>query len=251
MRRSGHRARPAGPLARSEGRRGTRADAAYARIKAKILRCEFDPGGLLTESGLARELRTTKMPVREALSRLVQEGLVRSIPRKGYEVDPVTLRDARDLFELRLAVEPLSVELAASRIDERALARLAELCEVTCDPKDLASVREFTDRHREFHLLITNACGNGKLIDVVRRVLEESDRLVYLGLLRLDRDASLGAAHRELLEALEQRDGQAARRIAIDTVLKTRDELLSTAFNSPAVQMTPLQPRALVASGRG
>jgi DNA-binding GntR family transcriptional regulator len=238
-----------------EGPRGTkrltRADIAYERIKAKIVRCEFEPGVRFTEAALAAELRTTKMPVREALSRLVQEGLVRSIPRKGYEVDPVTVRDTRELFELRLAVEPLAVELAAQRIDERTLARLAELCMVKCDPRDRASVRAFAQSHREFHLLITRACGNHRLSDVVEHVLEEADRLVYMGLLRLDRDASLGAGHGELLKALELRDGAAARRIAAETVIKTRDELLSEAFNSPAVQLAALQPRALVTTARG
>lgn len=217
---------------------------AYELIKAKILRCEFESGVRFTEAGLATELRLTKMPVREALARLVQERFVRSIPRKGYETEPVTVRDARDLFELRLAVEPLAVELAASRIDDRTLRRLNQLCKVTADPKDLASVAEFADRHREFHLLIVRACGNRKLSDVVERVIEESDRLVYMGLLRLDHRASLGAGHRELLEALEKHDGAVARRIAAVTVEKTRDDLLDAALHSPAVQLAELRPHA-------
>lgn len=218
------------------------------RIKAKILRCEFEPGACLTEVQLAAELTTTRMPVREALSRLVQEGFVRSIPRKGYEVSPVTVRDALDLFELRLALEPTVAELAAERIGEPALSRLDELCEVRCDPSNLASVAEFATQHREFHLLIARASGNRKLIEVIERVFEESDRLVYMGLLRLDHHTDLGAGHRELLEALERRDGAAAREITTRVVRQTQEQLLTTAFRSPAVQLAELRRRPLVAT---
>jgi DNA-binding GntR family transcriptional regulator len=225
----------------------TLTDEAYARIKARVLRCEFEPGARFSEGQLADELRLTKMPVREALSRLVQEGLVRSIPRHGYEVNPVTVRDVHDLFELRLAVEPLAVELAARRIDEPTLRRLAELCEVTCNPTDLASITQFADAHREFHLLIVRACGNRKLSDVVERVLEDADRLVYMGLLRLDHHAKVGTEHHALLDALERRDGAAAREFATTSVRQTQAELLAAAFDFPEIQLAELRPRPLAA----
>jgi DNA-binding GntR family transcriptional regulator len=226
----------------------SRADEAYARIKAKIQRCEFQPGARFSEAQLAAELALTKMPVREALSRLIQEGLVRSMPRHGYEVKPITVRDMLDLYQLRLAVEPLAVELAASRIDRPTLGRLSELCEVTCDPSDLASIAEFADAHREFHLLICRACGNRKLSDVLERVLEEFDRLVYMGLLRLDHHATLGTEHKPLVDALERRDSAAAREFAKNSVLETRAEILTAAFDYPEVQLAELRPRPLAAA---
>jgi DNA-binding GntR family transcriptional regulator len=146
-----------------------------------------------------------------------------------------------------LAVEPLAVELAARRIDHQTLQRLRDLCDVTCDPKDLDSVAEFAERHREFHLLITRASGNRKLSDVVERVLEESDRLVYMGLLRLDHHARLGKEHEPLLNALERGDSAAARQIATDTVVQTKQELLDAAFDSAAVQLAELRPTPLSA----
>lgn len=231
----------------------TRTEEAYSRIKARILRCEMAPGERFSEGRLALALGFAKAPIREALSRLVHEGLVRSVPRHGYDVMPVTVRDAHDLFELRLTVEPRAIELAAGRIDERTLRRLEQLCEVDYDPEDHDAVANFADLHREFHLLVVRACGNRKLSAVVEQVLEESERLIYMGLLDREGHHDMADRHKPLLEALTRGDGAAARQLATDVLLKTQQELLSATFRSPSVQSAHLTTQILQtasASGR-
>jgi DNA-binding GntR family transcriptional regulator len=227
--------------------RTTRTGEGYRQIKQRILRCEMAPGARFSEGRLAADLGFAKAPIREALSRLVQEGLVRSIPRHGYEVIPVTVRDAHDLYELRLTVEPRAIELAAGRIDKRTLARLEQLCEVAYEPDDREALANYADRHREFHLLVVRACGNQKLSAVVEQVFEESERLIYMGLLARDHHHDMAARHKPLLEALARADGSAARQIATEVVLKSQQELLSATLRSPSVQSAQLGPGGVAA----
>jgi DNA-binding GntR family transcriptional regulator len=96
---------------------GSLADEAYARIRRRIVGCDLAPGEQVTEGQLVETHGIGKTPVREALQRLAQEGLVQPIRRHGYRVAPITLRDVRDLFGLRLIIEPAAAELAVGRID--------------------------------------------------------------------------------------------------------------------------------------
>src|SRR3546814_9020930 len=76
-------------------------DIAYETIKHDIIRCALAPGEEVTEARLALRLGLGKAPVRAALMRLSQEGLIRALPRRGYLVAPVTLRDVQDIFQFR------------------------------------------------------------------------------------------------------------------------------------------------------
>src|SRR4051812_15077038 len=73
-------------------------DAAYRMLRKRILTCELCPGQWFTERRSAVELGLGLSPVRGALTRLVQDGLVQSVPAKGYRVTPLTLKSVKDLF---------------------------------------------------------------------------------------------------------------------------------------------------------
>jgi len=90
----------------------TRGDDAYARIRRDILSCHLMPGASTTESQLMSDYGIGKNSVRIALVRLIQEGFVRSIPRQGYRITPITLKDVEEVFALRVQLEPLAARLA-------------------------------------------------------------------------------------------------------------------------------------------
>jgi DNA-binding GntR family transcriptional regulator len=103
-------------------------EVAYATLRRRIIRCEVEPSERITEAQLASEIGVEKTPVREALTRLVQEGLVRSMPGHGYEVTPIILGDVQDLFNFRFIIEPAAAQLAAGHVSATDLRRLDELC---------------------------------------------------------------------------------------------------------------------------
>jgi DNA-binding GntR family transcriptional regulator len=214
---------------------GSLADEAYIRLKRQIIRCEMPPDLLVTESQLVRESGLGKTPVREALYRLVQEGLVRNIPRHGYEIAPITLGDVEELFGLRLIVEPHAAELAAGRVDAAQLRQLDELC-ATADPN---ASPEALDRHmkanRDLHVAIARSAGNRRLADVVERLMDESERVLRLGMLFRDQWAQIVHEHQQLIEALIEGDSETARRVSTEQIVAARTNVTAALLASPAI----------------
>ncbi|MFI6584279.1 GntR family transcriptional regulator [Embleya sp. NPDC050493] len=110
----------------STARTKSRTALARETIRGRILRLEMLPGTVFSEGDLATALDMGKTPVREALNLLTHEGLVAVAPHSGYLVMPVTLRDIRELLELRLTIETLAARLAAGRRDAEGLRGLDE-----------------------------------------------------------------------------------------------------------------------------
>jgi DNA-binding GntR family transcriptional regulator len=192
------------------------------RLREQIIECTRAPGARLTESDVAEQMRIGKTPVREALRRLVHEGLMLVHPRKGYVVAPITLRDVEDVCGLRLIVEPAAVALAAGRLDRARTETLEQWCHVGYDVADPKSVRAFHHANRAFHTTIAEACGNRRLAALVAQVLIESHRIIQFGMLRLPHSKEAVRAHEALLRALRRGEAAPARRLVAQEIPATR-----------------------------
>jgi len=202
---------------------------AFDRIKQDIIRCALQPGKRVTEAQLSARYAMGKAPIRAALRGLCQAGFVRAIPRRGYVIIPVTVRDVQDITQVRLLLEPTAARLAAGRIAAEQLARLSALCQVRYTPGERPR-EAAVSAHREFHLLIASASGNEKLAELLSGLYDEVERLIHLCLSRVIPDEMLG--YRPLVEALATGDGEAASRLMIEQIELGRkrimDALLST-----------------------
>ncbi len=101
-----------------------RGEATYNALRQSILSCALIPGSTLTEASLMERYKVGKSTCRLALARLIQEGFVESVPRQGYVIVPITLKDVEEVFALRLLLEPAAARLAAGKVDAKALARI-------------------------------------------------------------------------------------------------------------------------------
>jgi DNA-binding GntR family transcriptional regulator len=149
----------------------------YRAIRRDIIRCVLEPGGEVNESGLCARYGLGKAAVRVALSRLSQEGFVRSVPRRGHVIAPITIRDVEQLYAMRLILEPAAARLAKGRID------LDELRQAMADasPGDPGEIIERNlENNRKFHLAIATATGNGRLIAAIGRLLDDVERVLHL-----------------------------------------------------------------------
>lgn len=230
---------------RTAGRRAesrSLVDDAYRQVRAQLIRCVLEPGQRLTESQLVQQLGVGKTPVREALARLVQERLVQAIPRHGYRVSPITLRDVQELFGLRLIVEPAAVQLAAGHVDATQLRRLDELCQAGYTLGDSASAAAFLHANTEFHVTVARASGNRRLATLLATLLDESERLFHLGLMLRNRTEEMAHEHKELVEALIAGDGEAARRIAVEQIIAAQRMVVDALLSSRALLETPVSP---------
>src|SRR3954469_1508438 len=96
----------------------TKSDLAYTRVRRLILSGELEPGAVLPQASLAQTIGISTTPLREALRRLKQEGLVELDAHRDARVRPLDATEARDLLELRRTLDPLAASLAAQRRTE-------------------------------------------------------------------------------------------------------------------------------------
>lgn len=202
---------------------------AFDRIKQDIIRCALEPGKQVTEAQLTVRYGLGKAPIRAALMGLCQAGFLRAIPRRGYVIAPVTVRDVQDITQVRLLLEPTAARLASGKIAVEQLARLNALCRVRYTPGE-RSREAAVAAHRELHLLIARASGNRKLTELLAELYEQVERLIHLCISRVIPDEMLG--YRPLVEALATGDGDASARLMVEQIEIGRkriiDALLST-----------------------
>ena len=187
---------------------------AYKSIKHDILTCRYPPGTALYEGEVAESLGMSKTPAREALGSLAQEGLIIATPRQGYRVAEITLADVQEIFQMRLILEPAAAELAAERAKPEHLQRLRTLAEV--DPE--ADYQSSVVRVSEFHAALADACGNTRLAATLKRLLEGSQRLYFVGLDLTESVTDHQAGHRELVDAILKGNHHLAGQIAREHV---------------------------------
>ena len=125
-------------------------------------------------------------------------------PRRGHVIAPLTLRDVREIYELRLRLEPPAAAAAAGQIPPAELERLRALSEPGLDLDDPASVDRFMAANRAVHVTVAAAAGNGRAAAIVARLLDDSERarLVALRGGAAGRGRRARAEHHALLDAL-------------------------------------------------
>jgi DNA-binding GntR family transcriptional regulator len=203
-------------------RRRSLGEAVYDRIKGDIVGCVLVPGESCSESQLARAYGVGKAPVRWALAALSREGLVIARPRQGHTVAPLSVVGVNEVFGLRLMLEPAAARMAAGRADIALLKKLHAGVTSGFKAGDRRSERRWIEANNAFHIEITRAAGNERLIRVVKALLEESQRTMHLLTFVFERVKSMGRDHRELIEALALGDGAAAERVAREHLENSR-----------------------------
>jgi DNA-binding GntR family transcriptional regulator len=188
----------------------TRQGRAYEAIRQGILDAHYAGGTLLSEYELARRIGVSRTPIREALSRLQQEGLVRSVARRGTFVAELTARDIIEIYELREQLEVFAAGAAAERMDMALAEELRdELDAVRAAPRveRIAAARE-EDVH--LHKQIIAAASNGRLTQILSTLDDQVHRIRFMALSGEPRiDATLGE-HAGIIDAIIRRDREAA-----------------------------------------
>lgn len=210
-----------------------RSERACSVIRHDILSCVIVPSTMLTESGLMARYGFGKATCRVALQRLAQEGFIKIVPRQGYSVTPITLRDVEEVFALRLQLEPLSARLAAGKADIALLNRLEKACRNDDTSLGISSrIGIFMDANAAFHMAIAEASGNGRLVRTLGGLLNDMARLVALGFGVQNTKPEIKHDHLSMIEALASGDGKRAEQIALRHVMTFRDMTMEKVFAS-------------------
>lgn len=187
---------------------------AYWVLRAAIANLELRPNEQLSEVTLARRYGFGRTPVREAVHRLRQEGLVVSIPRRGLFVSSFTVDDIREIYELLEGIDGVAAHLVTQRARDDELARLEELHQrmvVDLARGDLATWQE---HNYAFHREFVRLAGNQRMTQSFDLLHDQLRRALLLTLpLRGAQNASM-EEHAQLLQAICARDAETARSIA-------------------------------------
>ena len=189
---------------------GSLADRAYKEIKFRIITCRYRPGDVLSEAEIADSLKIGRTPVHEAVQRLVMDGLLNVLPRKGIMVRPITIDEAIEIVDVRLVTECFCARLAAERADQADLEQLDEILKSSERVMARRDVEQLMLLDRDFHDTLARAAGNAVLADVLRNLHEHSLRFWFISLRDPEHQKKILAQHRAIVDALKSRNVEAA-----------------------------------------
>lgn len=167
--------RPSGKI-----RRITVADSATTEIRRRILSGEIPDGTPVRQDALAEDFGTSRIPIREALSRLEAEGLVASFPHRGYVVTALSREEIKELFELRAMLEPELIKAAIPNMTRQDFSAAEAILSQYTSDLDNNDVHSWGELNTQYHLALYNASGRKKTIEIVRGLLVNTDRYTRL-----------------------------------------------------------------------
>jgi DNA-binding GntR family transcriptional regulator len=178
----------------------------------------------IRQDALANELGVSKIPLREALARLEQEGLLTSQANRGYFVRPMSAAEAEEIFELRVVLEPPAAALAAERADDADRAATIAAFEAldSAASNNLASVASC---NRSFHTALVRPSGRLLTTQLVERLTVLSERYVIAHLQPAGREDRAHLEHRDLLDAWISGDGTTVQTLLSAHIQATLDDL--------------------------
>lgn len=201
---------------------------AYAQLRQALTTLVYKPGDYLSTASLMEELALGRTPINHALHRLATEGLVQIIPRKGVIVAPLSINDAMELVDVRMANEALCLRLAAERITK---AEVGELKRIAREFDRAAARRQITDvmnLDRQFHEQIAAASRNQTLAEILKVLHARSQRFWAISLAMEDHLTEVQAEHQAIIKALSEGNAEASVSAVQEHVQSFQRALLRT-----------------------
>lgn len=187
---------------------------AVLRLRREILSGRTDPGERLVEEQLTRRLGISRAPLREALRRLAEQGLVEHVPRRGVRVATLSDGDVRELYEVRDVLERHAIGTALPLARDTDLAGLRAALDEMSEATKAGDRLQIAEAHRRFHVAVVALAGNSQLTSMYESILVKLQ--LYMAR-NLSREAEVAQPadgvhrHERLLAAAEAGDPEAMR----------------------------------------
>lgn len=194
--------------------RGLLSDRVYALIKTSIRNGTFEPGAQLVESQLARELEVSQAPVREALKRLIHEGVVTHVPHRGSFVTAFSAEEAEQARTVRIALEGLAASLACGQLNPEVHAALSDAIDQMHEAASAGDIAGFRELDLFFHRTVIELSGNVYLPRMWEQIEPSMRSLHVVSDPNFVGDwHAVAETHRGLLGALDGGDPETAARL--------------------------------------
>ena len=193
-------------------------------IRDLILAGDLPPGSRIGQEELAARFNVSRIPVREALSRLESDGLVVLKPSSGAWVARLDLQECIEIYKIRERIEPLALHEAVTHLTDEEIDNLADLIERI---EQATSNDEFLRLDRQFHMACYRTTGLQQLGNMAERFWNTTQqyRRLFIQSSGRDNDWVIHAEHRLIVNALRRRDAEGAGNILHEHIRRTRFEL--------------------------
>lgn len=198
----------------------------YNEIFNDITEGIYKANDILTESGLSEKYNVSKAPVREALIELCKDNVLNSLPRLGYQVVPITLKEVLDILEFRLDLEICALRKAVPFINEESI-QLLRKAEIFSGNDEEQNVLPHWLRNQRFHLELCKLSGNEYSYKILKETLKQSSRYVsqYFHAAWQRDSESKGRYHAEVIDALEKGDFDLAYQMLTKDIMAVKEEI--------------------------
>ena len=201
-------------------------DKVYQNIKFQIIRGFLKPGTRLLEEELSKAMNISRAPIREAFNRLEKDGFVTVIPRKGAAVSNITTQMIEDIFEIREALELLAVKNSIGKISVEKLEKVGNDFKKFINKSTNTENRiRYLALDKKFHDLLSQNCGNKKLIELLANLQEQIHWLRNISLKRITFAGSV-KEHLAIIEALKKNDEKLIIKALLQHLERARESSL-------------------------
>lgn len=207
---------------------------AYNSIKHKIITCEYAPGTFLNEELLTADLNISRTPIRDALGRLEQEGLIVIMPKKGISVKSLTMKDINMIFEIRFIYEPYILKTYGSSLTEEKLTEFYRIfSRLNSNSEQLQNNDYYYELDSSFHQMIIDVCPNLYIRQTYSLIQTQSERFRFMtGNVSNNRLEDTFREHCDVIQACLQKDWSNAVELLILHLEESKKATFKLAFDS-------------------
>jgi len=207
-----------------------RRDTVYDRLRQDIAQGRLEPGKKLSEQGLAEALGVSRTPVREALSQLMNDGLLVGLGR-GYTIPDLTPQDVEHIYELRLLIEPAIAQQTASHARHQDVQSLEAALNRELANATLADPGPFIAANLDYRAALIAPCPNTRLASWASLLNDQICRVMHLTLGPADNRETTVSFHRAAYEGIRDGDGDRAASGITELLYRARDNFRTMVAN--------------------
>jgi DNA-binding GntR family transcriptional regulator len=206
----------------------------YEHLREQLLNGEIAPPKHLIEAKIAREIGTSRTPVREALHSLELEGLIESIPRVGYVVKPTSEQEVEEICEIRMAIEGVAVRWAMKKAQKKLIEELKKNISLS-DAKMLkGEVKAFVDLDARFHEIIARLSGSKRLLELAQTLRRHMLRYRIQSIYLVDNVLRAIEGHKGILRAIEKQNLEEVNKAIRNHMEQVKKDVLRYVFKETA-----------------
>ena len=202
----------------------------YDHIREQLLNGEILPNHHLIEAKIAREIGTSRTPVREALHSLELEGLIESVPRVGYVVKPVSEEEVEEICAIRIVIEALALRWAMRKAYGKLVEELRKNMSLQNEKISRQDFMGFIELDAQFHEIITRHSGSKRLLELAQTLRQHMLRYRIRSMYTTDNALDAMKGHKGILEAIEKNDLEEVNKALAYHLERSREAIVRYTF---------------------